>query len=122
MQSDAGNYPTLNQEIGQRLRDARKSKGLSLRGLSELTGCAVSVSRLNNYERGIRRLSIEAARALANALGTCTPAYLLCVDDPLTLNADEIALLQKYRETDAQGRALVLKRAEAEANRTAKGD
>ncbi len=80
------------------------------------------MSRLNNYERGIRRLSIEAARVLANALGTCTPAYLLCVDDPLTLNADEIALLQKYRETDAQGRALVLKTAEAEANRTAKGD
>ncbi len=54
---------SLSQEIGQRLRHARKFKGLSLNGLSERTGGAISTSRINNYERGIRRLSIEAARA-----------------------------------------------------------
>ena len=107
---------TLSREIGQRLRYARKSKGMTLNGLSELTSGAVSVSRLNNYERGIRRLSIEAARLLAGALGTCTPAFLLCVEDHLNLTADELDLLQKFRATDAKGRALVRKKANEEAH------
>ncbi len=107
----------LSQGIGQRVRYARESKGLSLRQLSALTGGALSKSRINNYELGIRRISIEAARGLAAALGTCTPAYLLCVDDPMNLAADEIDLIQTYRGTDAKGRALVRKKATAEAKR-----
>ncbi len=112
----------LTREIGERLRYARHSKELSLGQLSELTGGALSKSRISNYELGIRRMSIEAARLLAEALGTCTPAFLLCIDDPMNLTADEIDLIQTYRQTDAKGRALVRKKAKAEAKRAGKAD
>jgi len=107
----------LTREIGERLRYARHSKGLSLGQLSELTGGTLSKSRISNYELGIRRMSVEAARLLAEALGTCTPAFLLCVEDHLNLTADEIDLIQTYRQTDAKGRALVRKKANGEAKR-----
>ena len=69
---------------------------------------------------GIRRLSIEAARLLPRALGSFTPAYLLCVDGPMNLATDEIELLQKYRATDAKGRASVWDKANVEAKRVAR--
>ena len=118
MRTEAENE--LTREIGERLRYARHSKGLSLGQLSELTGGALSKSRISNYEQGIRRLSIEAARLLAEAFGTCTPAYLLCVDGAMNLTADEIDLIQTYRQTDAKGQALVRKKAKAEAKRAEK--
>ncbi|MFZ0789237.1 MAG: helix-turn-helix transcriptional regulator [Chromatiaceae bacterium] len=101
MQSEDGNE--LSRETGERLRYARHSKELSLGQLSSLTGGALSKSRISNYALGIRRMSIEAARLLAEALGSWTPALLLCVDDPMNLTADEIDLIQTYRATDAKG-------------------
>jgi transcriptional regulator with XRE-family HTH domain len=109
----------LTREIGERLRYARHSKGLSLGQISALTGGALSKSRIGNYELGIRGMSVEAARLLADALGTCTPAFLLCVEDHLNLTADEIDLIQTYRATDAKGQALVRKKANGEAQRVA---
>ncbi|WP_322789215.1 helix-turn-helix domain-containing protein, partial [Thiohalocapsa halophila] len=64
----------LNRVIGRRLRAARSAGGLSLARLSVLTGGSISVSRLSHYELGQRRLSIEAARALATALGDVSAA------------------------------------------------
>ena len=107
----------LSREIGERLRYARHSKELSLGQLSALTGGALSKSRISNYELGIRRMSIEAARLLADALGTCTPAFLLCVEDPMKLTADEIDLIQTYRATDARGQALVRQGAHEQVRR-----
>ena len=118
MQSETGN--DLSREIGERLRYARHSKELSLGQLSELTGRALSKSRISNYEQGIRRMSIEVARGLAWALGNVSPAFLLCVDDPLTLTADEIDLLKTYRAADAKGQAMVRKKAKEEAHRVTK--
>jgi len=43
-------------------------------------------------------------------------ANLLCVDDPMNLAADEIDLIQTYRQTDAKGRAVVRKKANVEAD------
>ncbi|WP_338081313.1 helix-turn-helix domain-containing protein [Allochromatium vinosum] len=72
--------PELTEQIGQRLRAERKSLRLSLADLSERTG-TLSKSRISNYEQGIRRMGLEEARILADALGTVTPAYLLCLED-----------------------------------------
>ncbi len=105
------------REIGERLRYARNSAGLSLSQLSELTGGTLSKSRISNYEQGLRNLSIEAARGLAEALGNVSPAYLMCLDDPMNLSADETDLLKTYRATDAMGRARVGMKAEDEAKR-----
>ncbi len=109
----------LSEAIGQRLREARHRAGWSLTTLSERTGGQLSKSRISNYEQGIRRMGIQEARLLATALGTVTPAFLLCIEDALDLTADERDLIKHYRATDAQGRAAVAKTAAAEAKRAA---
>jgi transcriptional regulator with XRE-family HTH domain len=109
----------LTQDIALRLRYVRESQGLSLAELSERTGGELSKSRISNYEQGIRRISIEAARTLAEAFGTVSATYLLCLDDPMHLTPDEIELIRKYRDTDGKGRALIVQKAQAEVERAA---
>ncbi len=98
---------TLNFEIAERLCDARTSAKLTQAQLAERTACQVSASMISAYEGSQRRLGIEEARLLAKALGTVTPAYLLCVEAAMPLTADEIDLLALYRAADAGGRALI---------------
>jgi transcriptional regulator with XRE-family HTH domain len=95
---------SLTRAIGERLRYARESAGMSLSALSERTGGRLSKSRISNYELGLRRMSIETARILAEAFGTVTPTYLLCLEDPMGLTPDELELLAQYRASDPQGR------------------
>jgi transcriptional regulator with XRE-family HTH domain len=102
-----------SKSIGERLRAARHARGISLQALSDLTGGTLSKSRISNYEQGIRRLSVEAARVLAEALGTVSPAYLLCVDDGETKSPEEMQLLQRYRAADAGGKTAIMAAAEA---------
>ena len=64
-------------------------------------------------------MSIEAAQMLAEAFGTVSAAYLLCLDDPMHLTPDEIELIRKYRDTDGKGRALIVQKAQAEVERAA---
>ena len=109
---------TLNFEIAERLRRARTAADLSLAQVADRTDGRISVSTISNYERGQRRVGIEEARLLAKALGTVTPAYLLCVETALPLAPDERDLLARYRETDAWGRTLVMQKAMAEVDRT----
>ncbi len=99
----------LTQRIGLRLRAARHAQGLSLMQLSERTSGSLSKSRISNYEQGIRRMGLEEAQALAAALGTVTPAYLLCLDDAGFLSEQEQTLLEHFRRADAKGRKALLK-------------
>ena len=62
-------------------------------------------------------LSVEGACLLAAALGTVTPAFLLCIEDPLNPTADEISLIAQYRATDTRGQVRVREQAMAEAQR-----
>jgi transcriptional regulator with XRE-family HTH domain len=105
---------TLNKQIGQRLKSARQAQSFSL---SELAGRTktLSKSRISNYEQGIRRMGIEEAQELSEALDGVTPAYLLCLDDASPLSADEWQLIQRYRRTDERGRFLIQQVADAEA-------
>ena len=100
----------LNRVIGRRLRAARSARGLSLTRLAALTGGSISVSQLSHYELGQRRLSIEAARTLATALGDVSAAHLLCVDEDgaAAIEPDEARLLAAFRATDAEGRRRLL--------------
>jgi transcriptional regulator with XRE-family HTH domain len=101
----------LNRAIGDRVRAARLARGLSLADLSALTGDSLSVSSISHYELGQRRLSIEAARTLARALGGMSAAYLLCLEEdgaPAKVDADEARLLAAFRAMDAEGRRQVL--------------
>jgi transcriptional regulator with XRE-family HTH domain len=65
-------------------------------------------SRISNYEQGIRRLGLEEAKALAEALGTVSATYLLCLDDEGFLSVQEQELLRCFRQTDERGRETIL--------------
>ncbi|WP_058554375.1 helix-turn-helix domain-containing protein [Thiohalocapsa sp. ML1] len=97
---------TLNKQIGQRLRSARLAHKYSLAELASRTR-TLSKSRISNYEQGIRRMGIEEAQELSEALEGITPAYLLCLDDTSPLSEEEWQLIQRYRRTDGRGRALI---------------
>ena len=97
---------TLNKQIGQRLRAARLAHKYSLSELASRTR-TLSKSRISNYEQGIRRMGIEEAQELSEALDGITPAYLLCLDDTSPLSEDEWRLIQRYRRTDERGRDLL---------------
>jgi transcriptional regulator with XRE-family HTH domain len=98
----------LTTKICHRLRAARKDRELSLQGLSDQTGGRLSKSRISNYEQGLRRLGIEEARTLAEALGTVSAIDLLCLDDDGFLTTQEQELLRCFRRTDERGRETIL--------------
>jgi len=106
--------PTLNRKIGDRLRAIRNDRGLSLSQLSELTGGAFSKSRISNYEQGIRRLSIEGAQILADALGGVTAAHLLCLDEEPSWSGDEQRLINCFRQADERGKRAIMDRVDSE--------
>lgn len=103
----------LNEEIGQRLRAARHGQKLSLAQLSARTN-GLSKSRISNYEQGLRRMGIEEAIELSQALGGVTPAYLLCIEGDSALDAEEWQLINGFRSTDERGRRTILSVIEAQ--------
>jgi transcriptional regulator with XRE-family HTH domain len=80
-----------------------------------LTGGLYSKSRISNYEQGLRRPSIEAAKALAEALVIVSAAQLLGVDggEDDAMSEDEKHLLAAFRQADADWRRRLLGIAEA---------
>jgi transcriptional regulator with XRE-family HTH domain len=104
---------TLNKQIGQRIKQARMAHKYSLSVLAARTK-TLSKSRISNYEQGIRRMGIEEAQELAEALEDVTPAYLLCVDDDSPLSQHEWQLIHRYRRTDERGRLLIQQIAESQ--------
>jgi transcriptional regulator with XRE-family HTH domain len=68
----------------------------------------LSKSRISNYEQGIRRPGLEESRELAEALGTVSATYLLCLDNGGFLTEEELRLVTLFRATDARGRATIL--------------
>ncbi len=98
----------LNRAIGRRLRAAREARALSLAALAELTGGRYSKSRISNYELGLRRLPIEGAQSLAEALGNVSAAHLLCLDQNCAAGPEEAELLRNFRALDAADREQVL--------------
>ncbi len=106
---------TLNKKIGQRLRAARNAQGLSLSELAARTK-TLSKSRISNYEQGIRRMGLEEAAELAEALDGLTATYLLCLDDNSPLCPEELALIERYRRTDERGRRTIQRVAETQGH------
>lgn len=69
----------IKQEIGRRISDARKTKGLTLKALGKLAG-DLKQSRITNWEKGTRAPGPEEIKQLALALDV-SPAYLMCLAD-----------------------------------------
>jgi transcriptional regulator with XRE-family HTH domain len=95
-------------DIGARLRAARHALGWSLSVLSQRTRPTLSKSRISNYEKGLRRMGLEEAEVLADALGTVTAPYLLGFEVGTRLAARERALIACFRATDERRRAELL--------------
>jgi len=64
----------MRASVGQRLREARKAVGLTLRELAERASFA-NYQTVDNIERGQQRASIEQIERLSAALGV-SPAWL----------------------------------------------
>ncbi|HAT1829812.1 TPA: LexA family transcriptional regulator [Legionella pneumophila] len=69
----------IKKEIGTRILEARKAKGLTLKALGELAG-GLKQTRLTNWEQGVRTPGPEEIKSLAQALDV-SPAYLMCLSD-----------------------------------------
>lgn len=63
----------LTDGSGEKIRILRKSKKLSLKDLSELSG--LSVSQISHVERGVNAPSLRALRQLAAGLGVGVEAF-----------------------------------------------
>ncbi|HAT9397976.1 TPA: helix-turn-helix domain-containing protein [Legionella pneumophila] len=74
----------IKKEIGKRILEARKAKGLTLKALGELAG-GLKQTRLTNWEQGVRTPGPEEIKSLARALDV-SPAYLMCLSDELQFN------------------------------------
>lgn len=69
----------IKKEIGRRIFEARKEKGLTLKALGDLTG-NLKQTRLTNWEQGLRAPGPEEIKLLAHALDI-SPAFLMCLSD-----------------------------------------
>lgn len=69
----------IKEQIGKRIEDERKAKGLTRKALAELTD-DLKQSRINNWERGIRTPGPEEIKQLSKALEV-SPAFLMCLTD-----------------------------------------
>lgn len=69
----------IKKEIGKRILEARKAKGLTLKALGELAG-NMKQTRLTNWEQGTRAPGPEEIKQLAQALDV-SPAFLMCLSD-----------------------------------------
>ena len=72
---------------GERIRDARKARGMTQKELAEKVG--VKFSAIHKYETGlIVNLKRETISALAKALDV-SPSWLMCIDDETTAQEDD---------------------------------
>ncbi|ARB92950.1 helix-turn-helix domain-containing protein [Legionella longbeachae] len=74
----------IKKEIGKRILEARKIKGLTLKALGELAG-GLKQTRLTNWEQGLRTPGPEEIKQLAEALDV-SPAFLMCLSDEKQFN------------------------------------
>lgn len=90
----------IKKEIGKRILEARKAKGLTLKALGELAG-GLKQTRLTNWEQGVRTPGPEEIKELACALDV-SPAYLMCLSDEQQFkeekNSNQLIPLLDYRQ------------------------
>ncbi|PWY54605.1 LexA family transcriptional repressor [Legionella qingyii] len=95
----------IKKEIGRRLLEARKAKGLTLKELGDLAG-GLKQTRLTNWEQGTRAPGPEEIKQLAHALDV-SPAFLMCLSDEMQIKKTQspshlIPLLDSRQACDAK--------------------
>lgn len=102
--------------IGARIRERRRSFGMSQTALAEHTG--VTFQQIQKYERGTNRVSAPALIKIARAfecrvgdlLGEEPPAFSFAQSD---LPPESEELLTVFKGLDGAGRSALLKKAKA---------
>lgn len=77
---------SIDKEIGQRLWQLRKTRGLTQKDLAERLG--ISFQQLQKYENGINRLSVSRAVEIAKALNTSVISIFKNFLDENTITSD----------------------------------
>jgi SOS-response transcriptional repressor LexA len=95
----------IKKEIGKRILEARKAKGLTLKALGELAG-NLKQTRLTNWEQGTRAPGPEEIKQLAQALDV-SPAFLMCLSDDVQVKKTKspshlIPLLDHHQACDTE--------------------
>jgi len=83
-------------EIGRKIKEYRKRKGLSQEGLAELMG--LSFQQIQKYESGVNRLNTDKLQAIANILSV--PVASFFEDQPieaLPFSDQERELIESFR-------------------------
>ena len=93
----------IKKEIGKRILEARKAKGLTLKELGERAG-GLKQTRLTNWEQGTRTPGPEEIKLLAQVLEV-SPAWLMCLSDKkelkkITTYGYTIPLLDHHQACD----------------------
>lgn len=71
-----------SKEIGEKLREFRKRRGLTQEALAEKTG--VTFQQIQQYENGRTRLNTDKLQAIAKALEVPVAAFFGEVEGPLS--------------------------------------
>lgn len=100
--------------MGNRIREIRKAKGLTMKQLGEAVG--VAESTISHYEVGRRQLDNEMLLKISEFLGV-TVGYLLGVEDYMVpnwgestgdiLDAVDVAFYGEYKELDEDDKETV---------------
>lgn len=102
----------LKEEVGRRLKKAREEKDLTLQEVcNQVAG--LTVSRLSNWENGIRMADVDVVKKLA-PIYTTSAAYLLTLEDTQP-DPREKALVELYKAADPRGQDTILRVAESES-------
>ncbi len=99
--------------INERLRQVIEAKGMTVKSFAEAVG--IPLRSVHNYLSGEREPSADVLIKIAQAMSVNLNWLLLNQDEMFfggsqnqTLNADEIALLERYRETTKSGKNILL--------------
>ena len=88
--------------LGDRVRELRRKKGLTLEALAERVGSSKSYMwEIENKD--VARPSAEKLHQIAVALGTTTD-YLIAADDVTEVTAEDEAFFRQYRKMDTTGK------------------
>ena len=88
------------------IRKLRNKQGLTLQELADIVG--TSNQQVSNHESEKRRITIEWLWRYAKALN-CHPVEIIQLEEHTPKNIDEKALLEKYRELNAEDRKTLIR-------------
>jgi transcriptional regulator with XRE-family HTH domain len=88
-----------SKEIGSKLKELRKRRGLTQEKLAEQID--VTFQQIQQYENGSNRLNTDKLQLIAKALSVPIGAFFNEVDDERTLSDEEKLLINRFRSVES---------------------